>query len=247
MKLSYKYIKKYFLTLVFFCKQDLRNIWPLTIWTIYLLIPALSHRFRKKRCKFFIYKHVIEGRIAHVGTIKEVIIEGGYFVEDLPKGDIIDIGANVGISQLLFQNIFKEGYSFFAIEPDKNNVDLLKINFPLLPVFMVAMSNKSGYVNFTSSQTGITSKIGGGQKNTESLSLNDFVLLNKLKPSLIKIDVEGAELEVLEGGREVFAEYKPTVFIEVHEQDYVHKIERFFKEIGYTTFEDKGNNIYLYQ
>lgn len=240
-------INKYITTLKFFCKQDLRNIWPVALWTTYLLIPPLSHKLRQKRCKFYVYNKPIEAKVAHVGTIKETIIEEGYTVENLPKGDIIDIGANVGISYLLFQNIFEGEYNFYAIEPDSNNVDLLKKNFPSLAIFNVAISNISGQVNFFSSETGITSKIVEGKGETKSISLNDFVLSNNLSPTLIKIDVEGAELQVLEGGKEIFAKHKPVVFIEVHEKEFISEIRTFFEEIGYTTFEDRGNNIFMYR
>jgi predicted nucleic acid-binding protein len=59
-------------------------------------------------------------------------------------------------------------------------------------------------------------------------------------PSLIKIDVEGAELNVLQGSQNILEKYKPKIILEIHE-DFLRKsfniepevIINFLKKFNY--------------
>ena len=48
------------------------------------------------------------------------------------------------------------------------------------------------------------------------MRLDDYVTANRLKPALIKIDVEGAEHEVLKGAAETMKTHRPVLVVEVH-------------------------------
>ena len=48
----------------------------------------------------------------------------------------------------------------------------------------------------------------------------------------IKIDVEGHELEVLQGARETLLKYKPTIFIETF-PDKKTKVHEYLTNLGY--------------
>ncbi len=63
-------------------------------------------------------------------------------------------------------------------------------------------------------------------------TLDDFVTLN-MSVSIIKVDVEGAELAVLEGASNTLAFHKPHLFIEAAEQSALEEIEGFLKAFGY--------------
>jgi hypothetical protein len=47
----------------------------------------------------------------------------------------------------------------------------------------------------------------------------------------IKIDVEGAEVEVLQGAKETLQRFSPTLWIEIH--DTWQKVEAFLHDMGY--------------
>ena len=48
------------------------------------------------------------------------------------------------------------------------------------------------------------------------IKLDDFVSARGLKPTHVKIDVEGAEPDVLQGGRETLRRHRPVLFLSTH-------------------------------
>jgi hypothetical protein len=78
-----------------------------------------------------------------------------------------------------------------------------------------------------------------------SLTVDEFVLAQGLCPRLIKVDVEGAELAVLEGMQQTLATHRPTLMLEIHpawqpEGVDASDVEAFIGAAGYdgTTVED---------
>jgi FkbM family methyltransferase len=57
---------------------------------------------------------------------------------------------------------------------------------------------------------------GGEHILVETVSLDQFFAGQATWPDLIKIDVEGAELDVLQGARQIIAQHHPVMFVEVH-------------------------------
>jgi len=52
-------------------------------------------------------------------------------------------------------------------------------------------------------------------------------------PNIIKIDVEGAELDVLHGTRAAIRKYNPIIFIAIDNHDNKDYIYDFLKDMGY--------------
>jgi FkbM family methyltransferase len=55
-----------------------------------------------------------------------------------------------------------------------------------------------------------------GHVLAETIALDEFFAAADTWPDLIKIDVEGAELDVLRGARDLIAQHHPVMFVEVH-------------------------------
>ena len=65
-------------------------------------------------------------------------------------------------------------------------------------------------------------------------------------PSIIKIDVELHELQVLEGAKETIKKHMPTILIEIH--DYGNNpVAKFLEDLGYDKPEERPEAVYLYK
>lgn len=66
-----------------------------------------------------------------------------------------------------------------------------------------------------------------------SISLDEFMAGGKPAPQLIKIDVEGGEIAVLEGAERLLAEHRPVIICEVHHAEAARWIEQWLPARGY--------------
>lgn len=147
-------------------------------------------------------------------------------------GSFIDVGANIGMySWEVLKNSPKR--KILAFEPDPLNFELLErtlreYDFENIEIYPFALSNKNQKVSFYQDTiTSATGNICGSDKtwienylgtNASKISIEtkrlDSFKGEKLVPSLIKVDVEGHELEVLEGAEAIIAQVKPIMIIE---------------------------------
>ncbi|MDW8016193.1 MAG: FkbM family methyltransferase [Bacteroidia bacterium] len=78
-----------------------------------------------------------------------------------------------------------------------------------------------------------------GTLRVPAIPLDEVVRLASLeKVDWIKIDVEGSELKVIEGGRHILSEYKPVLWIEFHIP--VDEVENTLRKVGYKIIAHKG-------
>jgi FkbM family methyltransferase len=141
----------------------------------------------------------------------------------LHQGDVaFDIGANAGIYTLLFSELVGPSGRVVAFEPSPANVGYLLEHQSLnvatnVLVVAAAVSRESGRAMFdlgTDSSTGRMSPHGALEIDT--IRLDDFVAKENCRPSLIKVDVEGAEVDVLEGASKTLRDLAPLLLIATH-------------------------------
>ncbi|MHA2337854.1 MAG: FkbM family methyltransferase [Candidatus Hodarchaeales archaeon] len=163
----------------------------------------------------------------------------------LPNFICFDIGANIGMYSLLFSRYSKITYAF---EPLPRNLKFLhriiKLNkVENVKVFPYAVADKEGISWFQEGNSVAEGKLNSkGTLRVPKVSLDTFIEKNKIKPNLLKIDVEGAELLVLEGGKNYLSENKPLLLIETHGDKIKKKCFNFLQEIGYTHFKPIDSN-----
>jgi len=159
---------------------------------------------------------------------------------------VIDVGANIGQTLLKVKSIDKE-INYFGFEPNPVCVNYLykliaknKLNKTIL--FPIGVSDKTQLLTFyhyTDSETDPAASIirdyrsGSSLKKTHLVPVFDINEISQIKGlnkiNLIKIDVEGAELEVLLSCEEIVWKYKPFIIIEilpVYTSDNLIRIER---------------------
>lgn len=166
------------------------------------------------------------------------------------EGDVvIDAGANVGNISLLFSNIIGKRGTVFCFEPDRYNIDFLKESFSLntnLPnnwqVCDLLLWNENVQLDFQEVGTVGSSAVWISDKNSvvkkTAVTLDSWYLNQDLsKIDFIKMDIEGAEIEALEGCVAIIEKFKPNFAIASYhivnnEPTYI-KLEQFFQKIGY--------------
>lgn len=145
----------------------------------------------------------------------------------LPNKDIIEVGANVGSHSVsLAKAAARSGRRLLAIEPQPFVFQNLCANFALNGLMNVradnvACSDVEGWVSFNQPDYrelnnfgGISmSETGQGNISVRCLPLDDLVP-DDFDVGLIKIDVEGFELKVLEGSRKTIARCRPIIYVE---------------------------------
>lgn len=155
-----------------------------------------------------------------------------YFPKDLfgltPNESFVDGGAFDGDTLRILGNNFARAW---AIEPDPANAARLRsAGDPRVTVFECALGAAAGEATF-SAERGVASAlsaVGGTRVTIETLDR----LLSGQSPSLLKLDVEGAEQAALQGARLLMERSQPTVAVCLyHRWDDLWKIPLFLKEV----------------
>lgn len=170
-----------------------------------------------------------------------------YMDETLQDGSIfIDVGAHLGRFTLLGARLVGEKGLVVALEPDYHVFQRLLENLELnnlqnVIALPIAASNRNFLARFRLSTTSGWSSLTNMHKETvlAEVSIPAFTLdtlvesLRLERVDIVKIDVEGAEDEVLEGAVKLLDTFKPALLIEVHAEDPWAKCKRILENNGY--------------
>jgi FkbM family methyltransferase len=139
---------------------------------------------------------------------KEIFLANDYYFDTLKSSpQIIDCGANIGMAILFFKKAYPN-CSIMAFEPNPYAFELLEKNvkqnnLTKVQLFNIGLSNISGEIDFFISENKGTlvgsfiKERGGKNKITvKTQKLSSFINTNVF--DLIKIDIEGAEIEVID-------------------------------------------------
>jgi FkbM family methyltransferase len=138
-----------------------------------------------------------------------------------PDAVVLDVGANVGAYTLLFA---RWGGRVFAFEPAGEARAALVEHVALnalggrVEVLDAAVSSSTGESRLLDEGIHGTSRLDqAGGSPVHTVSLDDFCAERGVLPTVIKVDVEGAELEVLRGAATLLArDPLPALFVELH-------------------------------
>jgi len=195
--------------------------------------------------------HPITTSIMETGKWEEKTTK--FIKDNLKKGQIfVDIGASVGYYTLLASKLVGNEGKVYSFEPLDDNFAVLTKNLAInsiknVIVFFTALSNKpeAKIKLFGADIPGQYSIIDTENHDFKEVNNNIFDKLNKkeaIVPDMIKIDVEGAQIEVLEGMREVLGDRKEmTIIIEDYTQEAVEWLMENFGFEVVTTEREAGN------
>lgn len=188
------------------------------------------------------------------------------------KGTVIwDVGAHVGYHSLAFAALVGSEGKVVTFEPNPFNIDYLHQNFARnlelskrIVLFPYALSNHDGQASFIFSKE-VDNGQSSGSHLSEALVPEDNQIYSNFQeklvttikadtlikedqsliPSIIKIDVEGAENIVLEGAKEILFIHKPLLIIEVHNITMMFYVQNLLFEMGYklNIIDDKNTSL----
>jgi FkbM family methyltransferase len=163
-----------------------------------------------------------------------------YFPQDLPALTrplrFIDCGAYDGDTlKYIYGNNFKiEVMALF--EPDLENFNKLsqycqQLPLPELILFPCGVYHQTGIISFEDQQQEGSKISPSGSHMITCVSLDDVLL--HFNPNMIKMDIEGAELNALTGARRMIEKSCPELAISIyHAIDHLWEIPKLIKELG---------------
>jgi len=172
--------------------------------------------------------------------------------------EILDIGANIGYNSLMFSDYgpvvsFEPVYHEIVIRNAKLNALRHRINiYPCAlsdekkttEIFIPAKGCQSNtHINYGGTSFHLNGDMKGESVKVKCERLDDIY---DGKPSIIKIDVEGHELQVLEGAKETIKKHMPTILVEIHDFE-TSPVAKFFESLGYDTPEPRPEAVFLYR
>jgi FkbM family methyltransferase len=169
---------------------------------------------------------------------------------------VLDVGANIGMTALALSSICPRG-RIAAIEPVPRNFQYLKRNVSQsglrnIKLFNFALGSSEGAVlmqghpsNFACSFVADNYTIPADDHFSQRVPvkrLDDiFPELSLDRLDFLKVDVEGFELEVLAGAKDILNTYKPIVFLEMN-----HWCLNIYRQISIPEFRERLTQIFPY-
>jgi FkbM family methyltransferase len=179
-----------------------------------------------------------------------------------PLGGVVwDVGAHIGYESLAFAQVVGADGHVVAFEPNPANVREWQRNVAGNPELadrmslqQVALGDAAGTAAFRFSDD-VTGGASSGSHlasavppeataSYESFGVvdvacargDDLVESGEIAaPSIIKIDVEGAEADVVRGAMNILRRHRPILLVEVHHVRAMHDLGALLHEAGYTT------------
>jgi FkbM family methyltransferase len=157
-----------------------------------------------------------------------------------PGQVFLDVGAHVGWYTIRAAQAIGSSGRVIALEPDESNRRQLERNLSLnkitnQTVVPAAAWSHSGAVRWSPSEVSVWNQIDEtqGSQLMQTVTIDELVSqLSLPRVDWIKMDIEGAETQALQGAEWVLRRFQPTLFIEIHET--LEPVSRFLAGFGYS-------------
>lgn len=186
---------------------------------------------------------------------RAVLLYGGFETAEIEflrnkisNGDtVLDVGANIGIFSIAFADAVGPEGKVLALEPHPQNLKRLKNNLELnhfqnVQIFPVAAGQLNDEVELHladdlayASTIAVIRQRGNDQVMTISMRKLDEIWQQVGSPpvTILKIDVEGGELEVLKGAEKLLKVCQPLIMAEANTQKYLDNLKSWLLPRGY--------------
>ncbi len=183
-------------------------------------------------------------------------------VEQLRPGMVfVDVGAHYGYFSVIASRLVGATGKVVAFEPGRGTARLLEANVGRLDNVVIeraAVHARRGSMELTdygpadSALNTVTgqarvphderSQLRGMRYRVPTVSLDEYVAEHDLRPDFVKLDAEGAELDILEGAQQLLRTHAPVLIVETG--DYPDMVSpataasiELLESIGYAAFD----------
>ena len=172
-----------------------------------------------------------------ITNLVSLIYHNEYRMQKLTQqGVILDIGANIGLAAAWFAS-HNPGRTIYCFEPLAANAALISMNCPSAKVERVALGHQRGRIKLHVDRDNVMASSISCQWETQDvefdvISLDEFSKAANLgQVALIKIDVEGMEVDVLKGCQETLKKTHQVV-VETHSRHLHDEAIRHLRQAG---------------
>lgn len=172
----------------------------------------------------------------------QVYIKDGFVPE---RGDrVLDIGAQFGDYSAMCSKIYGVR-SVHAFEPLKSNTYFIKQILSMndidnVHIHEIGLSNTERDEDISYDGDMLEFGVNGSKKQSIHMGVLDSF---DLECDIVKIDVEGYEMEVLAGGLNTIKSNLPKIIIETHSAELKKSVLNLLKPLGYRVEHSIGNHL----
>jgi FkbM family methyltransferase len=128
-----------------------------------------------------------------------------------------DVGANVGAISLILARLVGRTGHVLAIEPSPRNAKALRRHVrKRATVIEAAVSSRSGWVPFAGDGRSDGQISANGSVLVKAITLDELLAVVPQPPALVKMDIEGHELDAFRGAVELLHGVRPMLVVEFH-------------------------------
>lgn len=239
-------------------KSKVKMIWYSMLFSCYIRMGnwGRSKLIKGKRLTLSVQVNdktkVIILRTQDMPILSEILVNRVYLPTNssLRKGHIIDLGANIGLTSILFACHYPD-HPLIAVEPSRKNLTYLQENLELIHncvVLHAAIDHRDRTVGLHDSGLGYNSTIteSNFDYQVRAISLDTIIKSNQIKKiSLLKCDIEGAEEFIFNENASSWLHIVDNVAIEIHRQAFIPTITEILDNNG-LSFSSKTNSVYWF-
>lgn len=196
----------------------------------YLILRLTNHRgIRTIKTKVFGKVYLRFGS-TDVHVFDQILIQGEFNTVNLDKVEtIIDAGSNIGLSTIYFNQKYSNA-KIFSIEPEKGNLEILKLNLSNLKDILIidkALWSHNKRLSINDRGTGHWGfKVTENNQEIKEELIDGISVENLMKQynvkmiDVFKMDIEGSEREIFSMNFDYWLPRTRLLLVEVH--DYIN-------------------------
>jgi FkbM family methyltransferase len=161
-----------------------------------------------------------------------------------PSDTFLDVGGHVGYMALVAATLVGARGRVVTFEANGDNAEVIARNLADNPDLAATVTleptavwDSTGTATFSGESGATTGRVVDGDHGVSTTvrttTLDDYVRQHDLRPSLIKMDIEGGESRALPGMMDVLRSKRPVLLVEVHDEGAFDVLNRIMNAAAY--------------